>query len=174
MIYFLRHGETDYNTACKLQGHLDIPLNKKGIMQAEKARDDLSRFKFDLIFSSPLLRARQTAEIVNQKQNAKLVLEERIKEVFGGDLQGECMKDWSKEKFSMVYNTPEIFGAETILHLCDRVEEFFKEIENLEKNILIVAHGGVYRAIYRYLHKIESFDFELDGLKNATGVIMKQ
>jgi broad specificity phosphatase PhoE len=49
MIYFIRHGETDYNKQRRLQGHLDIPLNATGISQAEKARDELANIQFDVI-----------------------------------------------------------------------------------------------------------------------------
>lgn len=173
MIYYIRHGETDYNIEFKLQGHLDIPLNENGIRQAERARDELQDLKIDIIYSSPLSRARQTAEIINEKHGSKLVFDDRIKEVFGGPLQGECMKKWSKEKLDRVHVNPESFGAESIAHLCMRVEEFFKEIENSDKNILIVSHGGVYRALYRYLNKIEEYDFDMEKLENATAIKLK-
>ena len=70
-------------------------------------------------------------------------------------------------------NNREKVGAETITHFCERVESFFKEIENSNKDILIVAHGGVYRAIYRYLNNINGFNFEFKGLKNASIIKIK-
>ena len=167
MIYFIRHGETDYNKQRRLQGHLDIPLNATGISQAEKARDELANIQFDVIYSSPLSRARKTAEIINEKQNASLVFDDRIKEIHGGKLEGECLNDWTEEMHRRFHEMPEIYFAESTAHLCERVEEFFKEIENEDKNILIVSHGGVYRAIYRYINKISDFDYELKSLKNA-------
>lgn len=173
MIYFIRHGETDYNLKCRLQGQLDIPLNATGISQAEKARDELSKTHFDVIYSSPLSRASKTAEIINEKHRVKLILDERIKEVFGGPLEGECMKGWTKAKLDKVHGDPESFGAESIASLCFRVEHFYKEIEDTNQDILIVAHDGVYRAIYRYINKIEDYDFDLETLPNATVIKLK-
>lgn len=173
MIYFIRHGETNYNKECRLQGQLDIPLNENGIAQAEKARDELGSIDFDVIYSSPLLRAKKTAEIINEKHNIELVLDDRLKEICGGSIQGVCLKDWTSEMHEEFNNNRENYGAETISKFCERVEDFFKEIENSDKNILIVAHGGVYRAIYKYVNNIEGFIFELKGLKNASAIKIK-
>ncbi len=173
MIYFIRHGETDYNKEGRFQGHLDIPLNANGIAQAEKARDELAKFHFDLIYSSPLLRASRTAEIINEKQNVNLVLDDRIKEIYGGKIQGTRKDERSDDVQLLMYENPESLGIETSAHLCERVESFFKEIENYDKDILIVAHGGVYRALYRYLNNIEGYDFEFKRIENATAIKLK-
>ena len=173
MIYFIRHGETEYNKQRRYQGQLDIPLNETGIAQAEKSRDNLAKFKFDEIYSSPLLRARKTAEIINEEQHAKLVFDDRLKEIFGGISQGQCLDDWTEERVKQLHENPKSFGAESYEELCARVESFFKEIENSDKNILIVSHGGVYRAIYRYLNNLEGFNFELKGLKNTEAIKLK-
>ena len=173
MIYFIRHGETDFNKEHKMQGHLDIPLNAKGIEQAEMAREELADFHFDLIYCSPLQRAKKTAEIINEKHGVEIVFDERIKEVYGGRVQGISMKDWTEEMHEELHNFPERFGAEGVVNLCNRVESFFKEIENSDKDILIVAHGGVYRALYRYLNNLNWHDFHLKGIENAKAVRLK-
>ena len=80
MIYFVRHGETDYNLEGIVQGQLDIPLNKKGIHQANEIKNKLKDLDIDIIFSSPLLRAKQTAEIINENLNVKIKYDERLKE----------------------------------------------------------------------------------------------
>lgn len=168
MIYFIRHGETDYNKKHIMQGWLDIPLNERGLSQAEEAKQNCKELKIDFIFSSPLLRAKQTAEKINEIYNLPIVFDDRLKEIYGGSLQGECRDDWSEEKSKDAYAHPEKYGAETLPQLYNRVVDFFKEIENSDKNILIVSHGGVYRSLYKYLNNIDSFDFEIEGLKNAT------
>ena len=173
MIYFIRHGETDYNKACRLQGQLDIPLNENGIAQAEKARDELANFHFDIIYSSSLVRAKKTAEIVNEKHNVQIVYEDRLKEINGGEMQGKCLKDWTSEMHEDFNKNRKNLGAETVEQFCERVESFYKEIENSNKDILIVAHGGVYRAIYKYINNIKDFNFELKGLKNASVIVIK-
>ena len=173
MIYFIRHGETDYNKAKIYQGHLDIPLNETGISQAENARDELAGLVFDEIYSSPLLRAKKTAEIINEKQGATLVLDNRLKEINCGEMQGKCANDLSEDTIKDFHENPEKYNAETSADFCVRVEDFFKEIEDSDKNILIVSHCGVYRAIYRYLNQIEEYHFEMTGIKNATAVFVK-
>lgn len=63
-IYLIRHGETDWNRMKKLQGTTDIPLNAYGIELAEKTAEGLKDVPFDRIYTSPLIRARKTAEII--------------------------------------------------------------------------------------------------------------
>lgn len=167
MIYFIRHGETDCNKAHICQGHLDVPLNDTGISQAQNARDSFSELVFDEIYSSPLQRAKLTAEIINEKHNAKLMFDDRLKEVNCGILQGRCLLNFSNEQRQYFFDNPKEFNAESTKELCDRVEAFFKAVENSNKNILIVAHGGVYRALYRYINKIEGYHFETQKVKNA-------
>ena len=173
MIYFIRHGETDYNKEHRYQGQLDIPLNEVGIKQAENARDELAGFVFDEIYSSPLSRARKTAEIINENQGAVIIFDDRLKEIYGGTSQGQRLSDWTEDEIKDLHENPKKFGAESSAQLCARVEEFFKEIEDSDKNILIVAHGGVYRALYRYLNGINEYHFEMKGIKNATAVFLK-
>jgi uncharacterized phosphatase len=69
----VRHGETDWNSLGKLQGRADIPLNKIGVLQAEECRDVLKSSKWDVIITSPLKRAKETAEIINKEQNLLLL-----------------------------------------------------------------------------------------------------
>jgi broad specificity phosphatase PhoE len=68
MIYFVRHGETEYNVLNLMQGHMDIPLNENGINQAKIAREELKDLKIDEIYSSPLIRAYKTAEIIKKSK----------------------------------------------------------------------------------------------------------
>lgn len=167
MIYFIRHGETDYNKQKIMQGWLDIPLNETGLEQARIAKENLKNLKIDEIYSSPLKRAYKTAEIINENFNLKIKADDRLKEIFGGERQGKCLKDLPKEQIEAYFKTPEAFGGESLQQFYDRVVSFFKEIENTEKNILIVSHSGAYRSIYKYLNNIEGFDFELEPPKNS-------
>ena len=66
MILFVRHGQTDCNINGIIQGHLDAPLNQTGIEQAEKTAEELKNTSIDIIYSSPLIRAKKTAEIINK------------------------------------------------------------------------------------------------------------
>ena len=64
MLYIIRHGKTDWNVRHKMQGRTDIPLNEEGRQMAEAAREEYRDVHFDICFCSPLIRARETAEIL--------------------------------------------------------------------------------------------------------------
>ena len=173
MIYFIRHGETDYNKKRLFQGHLDIPLNETGLAQAQQALENSKSIRFDIIYTSPLLRAKKTAEIINQYHQAKLIADDRLKEIYMGRLQGICAQTLSEKEQELSFSTPEYFDGESLAEFYSRVTSFFKEIEHSNKNILIVAHHGIYTAIHKYLNNIEGFDFRVNKIKNAELLILK-
>ena len=92
MIYFIRHGETEYNRDFRFQGHLDNPLSDVGINQAKTACENSKNYKFDKIYCSPLIRARQTADIINSYHNLEIIEDDRLKEIYMGSLQGRFFK----------------------------------------------------------------------------------
>ncbi len=86
-ITFVRHGETDLNRPIrKMQGITNYDLNENGIKQAQNTRDKLADGEFDLIITSPLKRAKHTAEIINEKKNIPLICDDRIIERNYGNL----------------------------------------------------------------------------------------
>ena len=174
MIYFVRHGETEFNKNRIFQGHLDIPLNDTGIAQAKQVLEDSKDISFDIIYYSPLSRAKQTAEIINSYHNKKMIADDRLKEIFMGSLQGRAHNDLSEEERQLSYTSPEYFGGETHEEFCARVKSFLDEIDDSNKTILIVSHGGVYRAIYKILNNLSDLQFSLQPLKNATIVLIKK
>lgn len=174
MIYFIRHGETDYNKEMRFQGHLDIPLNELGIKQSNQALENSKSMKFDIIYHSPLSRAKQTAEIINSFHKTQIVSDDRLKEIFMGSLQGKCFNELSDEEQKLSFTAPEYFGGESHEQFCNRIKSFLDEIKDSNKRILIVSHGGVYRAIYKILNNLENLQFDLQPLKNATIVLMKE
>jgi hypothetical protein len=92
--FYLRHGETDWNRAHRAQGHTDIPLNATGIAQARAAVAPLLGCAIATICTSPLARARVTAEIVNQRLRRPLVVIDALKECGLGVHEGEPRGDW--------------------------------------------------------------------------------
>ena len=86
MIYLTRHGQTDWNVQKKVMGRCDEPLNEKGREQAKQTKELLSDINFDLIICSPLLRAKETAQIINQDRNIKIEYDDRIIERDFGEL----------------------------------------------------------------------------------------
>jgi len=157
-IIAIRHGETDWNLSGKLQGKTDNPLNAKGRKQAYETACLLAGYKFDVIISSPLKRATETAEIVTTQLDisSDVVTDSRLSERNFGDYEGllisslniKSMRRWTDNLF--------IPNGETIRDVAARVFECLDDV--LEKynggNILLVCHGHVIRTILWYFNGI--------------------
>ncbi len=95
-LYIMRHGETDDNTRRVLQGQKDNPLNERGRQQALRAKEELSGILFDRVYSSPLIRAVETAVLATGRPREEIILEERLKEISFGVLEGTVLDvHWS-------------------------------------------------------------------------------
>src|ERR1700722_12377889 len=92
--FYLRHGETDWNRAHRAQGHSDIPLNPTGVAQAQAAVAPLLGCGIATICTSPLARARVTAEIVNRQLACPLIVIDALKECGLGVHEGQSRGDW--------------------------------------------------------------------------------
>lgn len=114
-LYIVRHGQTEWNVLKKMQGSADIELNEKGLTQANTTADMLKSLTFDIIFCSPLKRAKQTAEIINSKRGHNIVLDDRLKERNYGEFEGTSKSSfdynefWSYEK-NMNYKKQRMFN----------------------------------------------------------------
>jgi broad specificity phosphatase PhoE len=157
-LFIIRHGETDYNKTGKTAGQLfDHPLNIKGIEQAESISKNLPS-EIDAIFSSPLKRAKQTAEIINKNYNLKIELRDELMERNYGSLSGKTWEDMAKE--SGIPNLKEIdytqkydyhqFGGESINDVKSRLLNFIEHLENnyKDKKVIIVTHGGILKIMH--------------------------
>lgn len=140
-----RHGQTDWNVAGKIQGVTDIELNETGIKQAQIAREKLLNKNIDVIITSPLKRARKTAEIIGKDRKIPIIEEPAIVERYFGEFEGKTRKDFNFDeiwnyKLNKQYDDVESVGA-----LFDRVQSFLEKakVEYKDKTILVVTHGGV-------------------------------
>jgi probable phosphoglycerate mutase len=142
--WFLRHGETDYNAKGLSQGAIDMPLNANGRAQAEAAAPLLVGQGIAAIVSSPMLRTRETTAIVNQVLNLPVSFEPDLREVVFGGMEGKPLHPWFTE-WMEGRATPE--GAESFAALTERAEAAMSRVLALNGPLLIVAHGGIFRAI---------------------------
>jgi len=151
-ICLVRHGETDWNKIGKLQGHTDIELNKRGILQANVCADYLSNTPFDLIITSPLKRAKQTAEIIAEKKCLPLIEMQQFIERNYGDAEG-MTEEARLKKFPDLQYT----NQESKEDLRTRVMNGLRQIqkEHKESNIILVAHGAVINSILAILSNNE-------------------
>ncbi|AVX05195.1 phosphoglycerate mutase (2,3-diphosphoglycerate-independent) [Maritalea myrionectae] len=165
LIYFVRHGQTDWNRASRFQGQRDVPLNDHGRNQAKLSgeilnelvtRDGGSPDQFDW-FCSPLGRTRETMEIVRQQFDADLpevTFDDRLREISFGHLEGILASDVQKdfpeehEKRSQSKWLHRPKDGESYAEVIERVNEFMHE--HITRPTVVVAHGGVART-FRHL-----------------------
>lgn len=142
MICIIRHGRTELNKANVLQGRSDYPLNDEGIRQAKEAAKMLESIKFDYVYSSPLIRAVQTAEIVAPGQ--EIVLDDRLIEMDYGQYEGTDLRNMPDEIrifFSDFVHNPAPDGMEQLAEVISRTGAFLEELHSIRGNILISTHA---------------------------------
>jgi len=152
MIYIIRHGRTKLNKENVLQGRTDCPMNEEGIAQAKKAAVLLKEIDFRYVYSSPLIRAIQTAEIVAPGKEIKI--DERLIEIDNGPYEGMSLVDPPAELltfFADFIHQPAPPGMESLECIVSRVASFLEEIRKLDGNILISTHAIAMKGILEYL-----------------------
>ena len=147
-IYLVRHGETDWNNDGRFQGHVNIPLNEKGKIQAQEAYERLKAINFDLIYSSDLGRAAETARIINAYREIPIRYDQRLRERDAGKYSGLTLSEIAKIKgvdltISKYVSDDILEGIEPLSQLIYRVTEFIDHLMNSKfKRCLIIGHGG--------------------------------
>ncbi|MFV0498549.1 MAG: histidine phosphatase family protein [Bacilli bacterium] len=151
-IYLLRHGETDWNRIGRIQGIKDIPLNKNGLRQAKKMGKYLRKLRIDLIYTSPLKRAKETAEIINEFLNTKIVVSKSLMEM--------------PVNYNGLENTYLLQNENEFRVFEHSVIATLNEIKELNKNILIVGHGTWIKVIMCEYNGKDFFD-ESSNIENC-------
>jgi len=153
----VRHGETAWNVETRMQGQLDIPLNEKGRWQAARVAAALADEAFDAIYSSDLLRASQTAEVLARAQALPLVADRGLRErcfgVFEGLTFAEVEARWPADSRRWRHRDPEFApeGAESLHQFSARCVAAAARLAAAHPGqaIAFVAHGGVMDCLYR-------------------------
>lgn len=164
-IYVTRHGETDYNKEKRYQGSIDILLNDTGRKQAIDASKELG-IKFDVVISSPLKRAVETAKILSGFDENDIVIDDRIKEIYMGIYEGKLYSE-ADEDFDKFFNKPEEYksvnGSESFESLKKRAGEFvdylIKQYGNANSKMLVVSHGAFIHAMLVVINDLPMKDF---------------
>ena len=163
-LYFIRHGETDWNLARRLQGLTDVPLNEKGRLQAKACGDRLrgEGVTFDRVYVSPLVRARETAALVTGLGGEKMTVVPEMHEMAFGSLEGAVYRvDDPAAAARMDENIrnfkarPSLFvpgeGGESFTALADRAEKCLRKLRDMEAGLrgsaLAVSHGSFLHAV---------------------------
>jgi len=166
-IYLVRHGQCESNVIGRYN-FVDEDINETGIYEAESLKEEIKKINYDVIISSPLLRALHTAEIININ-NKKIITDERIVERKHGSLEGKSIEVTDREEYWNYYTNTRYGTEERIPDLCNRIKEFLDELKKQKyKNVLIVARSGVSKAFYVYFNGIPKDGKMLNlGLKNT-------
>jgi broad specificity phosphatase PhoE len=156
-VYLLRHGETAYNAdGNRYCGRTDIPLTQIGIQQALSVYEQLKSISLDAVYSSPLIRAYNTAQIASGRE---VIKDERLIEADFGEWEGKTKEEFIAEdpsSWKEWMNDPATTRAgrsgETAQQIIDRVGNFFNGLLNIHQsgNILAVGHNGINRFYLAY------------------------
>lgn len=175
-LYLVRHGETEWNKASRVQGRTDTELSNVGIMQARKLAKRLACENIDYIYSSSLKRALRTAEIVREYKNCSIVESDKYHEICLGPWEGMCINEIKEkygEHFRVYREDPANFklpGAETFQQLADRTYNAIMEIVSCHKggNILVVSHGTAIKAAIIRILGIDITNYTKFRIDNAS------
>jgi broad specificity phosphatase PhoE len=158
-IYIFRHGETDGNKARLWLGSgIDMPLNETGRAQARELAEKMKDIRLDAVFSSPLIRAFETAKIIADGRKIPVIKDSRLSEISCGILEGRPQSESSPEIVERYYADDLNFqfpgGDMTKLDCVNRFLSFAKGLEGTDYNSVGAAtHGGVIGGLFRYLGK---------------------
>lgn len=175
-VYIVRHGETVWNAAGKLQGNTDIELNETGRALAGELGRKLETVAFDCIYSSPLIRAYETACLIRGHRNIPIVRDERLREISFGDMEGVHYSVWRDERspYRSFFEAPDRYqpppNGETIDQVRARTQAFLQEvIEPLSdqfRRVMIVAHGALNKGLMCYIEGNDNAHYWGEGLQN--------
>lgn len=165
-LYIVRHGQTEWNLAGKLQGQMDSNLTELGIKQAKWLSESLKEVKFDAVYSSSSGRAFNTAEILYNGESEDIIKDDNLREINLGDWEGIERSKIQEEyptTLELFWSEPHNYipvTGESYQDLNDRVVSSLKDIISKHKNenILIVSHGVVIKTIMAYFENRELKD----------------
>ena len=162
-LFLTRHGETDFslnNTVC---GSTDCPLTDKGREQARDLADYIKGkgLYIAVIYSSPLVRARETAEIISKAISAPVIVDDRLREQSCGAYEGVTKRDDQEFNRAIKHFANRLQGGDSALQLAQRVYNFLDEIcvDGGKSASLIVGHVCVCRMVHTYFNEISNDEY---------------
>ena len=177
MLYIMRHGKTDWNAVHKLQGKTDVPLSGEGREMVEKAGRLYRDTHFDVCFCYPLIRARETAEIILRGRNIPIIEDVRLEEMGFGVCEGTTdFTENPDNPIHLLFRAQETYvtpaeGGESLAELFERTGAFLREaaepLLRQGKDVLIVGHGAMNASIICQIRQIPLKDFWGVKMKNA-------
>ncbi len=183
-IYIIRHGKTPWNVDRLLQGGTDVELNEDGRNLAIKTGQGLKDIYFDKIYSSPLKRALETAELIRGNRDIPIETDDRLREISFGSREGEramAVKDDPNDSFYFFFHAPEKYDpldGESFQSIMERTKSFLTEVveplQDKYERIMIVGHGAMNKGLMCHIlnHGIEDY-WSGDLQKNCAFTIVE-
>lgn len=164
-IYFVRHGETVWNTLRIFQGSSNSPLTETGREQAKRLGEKLKDTKFTKFYSSPLGRTLETSELIIGDREINIEYIEEFKEISVGDMEGVPREKFEGEYPEQFYNffhnpkeyDPTPYNGESFIQLIERVERGLKKIvdrHHKDDTVIVVTHGMTLKGIFKVIKNI--------------------
>ena len=155
VLYVTRHGATLKNELGLIQGQTECDLSNNGIEEAEKLASIVKDIDIDVVISSPLKRAYDTAHIITEGR-LPINTDDRLIERDWGMCEGAHIEEVDTVKCWNFFLNTDDNGIEKVQDLLARISEFLEDIKvkYKDKNVLVVAHSAVLRAIHYCLHSI--------------------
>jgi broad specificity phosphatase PhoE len=164
-IYLIRHGQTTGDIENRYGGSYDDHLTDEGGVQAHKLAEELANSGIQIILCSPLIRAQETAKIINTKLNREIKTIENLRERNQNGVLSGLTRDEAKLKYPQLVEElkdykNQIQGAESYPDFVERIKKAFMEISNSAgySTIGIVTHGGPIRVVFREILKDREID----------------
>jgi 2,3-bisphosphoglycerate-dependent phosphoglycerate mutase len=166
-LVIVRHGQSQFNLENRFTGWIDIDLSEKGIEEARNAGEKLKGYKFDIAFTSALIRAQKTLDIILEiigQKDIPIIKDKALNERMYGDLQGlnkdETRKKFGDEQVKLWRRSYDVAppNGESLKDTAERVIPFYEQkiVPELKagKNVLISAHGNSIRALVMHLENL--------------------
>jgi broad specificity phosphatase PhoE len=179
-ILLVRHGQTDWNVAGRIQGQSDIPLNQIGINQANIFAERFNGDHYEAVFSSDMQRAIQTAHIIAERLNVPVFTDKRLREVNHGRWEGMFIKDLldnHRHEYEAFRNDPinsRPPGGETLSEAAGRMEAAVTTaaVQFPTQRIVLVSHGLALAVLLCKVKKIPLHQSNLFKLNNCAGELI--
>jgi len=185
-IYLVRHGQTKANAEEIVAGHFDSPLTSVGEQQAQSRKDSLKDVHFDAVFSSDLVRAKRTAEIIAADRQLAINTTHLIRERFFGNWEGKPISEFveaNKQLFDLQKKLSEdqrhqfkpYSEYESNNEIAGRMLIFLREVAAtyITKTVLVVAHGAIMRSTLMRLGFAKTYELPAGAIENTGYVVLE-
>lgn len=160
-LYIVRHGQTEWNSEKRFQGHKDSPLTELGKRQAEQLRNSLKGIQWENIYSSSLQRTLATAEIISRDQLRPIIPSDDLQEMSFGEWEGKLQKEIAQNeplRFEALWHSPSSYIAssgEDFYEVKERALRVLRRVikENPCGNVLIVTHTVIVKILMAYFEE---------------------